>query len=66
VKPLEGDERMEANLRYRRKREDKRFYDDVKIIVDEFADGSDDMIHPWSINIVEGMNNFFTKFLPKD
>jgi hypothetical protein len=66
VKPLEGDERMEANLRYRRKREDKRFYDDVKTIVDEFADGSDEMIHPWSSDIVEGMNKFFTKFLPKD
>jgi hypothetical protein len=36
VKPLKGDERMEADLRYRRKREDKRFYDDVKTIVDEF------------------------------
>jgi hypothetical protein len=66
VQPLEGDERIEANLRYRRKREDKRFYDDVKTIVDEFADGSDDMIHPWSSDIVEGMNKFFTKFLPKD
>jgi hypothetical protein len=66
VKPLEGDERREADLRYRRKREDKRFYDDVKTIVDEFADGSDDMIHPWSSDIVEGMNKFFTKFLPKD
>jgi hypothetical protein len=66
VQLLEGDERMEANLRYRRKREDKRFYDDVKKIVDRFADGSDDMIHPWSSDIVEGMNKFFTKFLPKD
>jgi hypothetical protein len=66
VKPLEGDERREADLRYRRKREDKRFYDNVKTIVDEFADGSDDMIHPWSSDIVEGMNKFFTKFLPKD
>jgi hypothetical protein len=66
VQPLEGDERMGANLRYRRKREDKRFYDNVKTIVDEFADGSDDMIHPWSSDIVEGMNKFFTKFLPKD
>jgi hypothetical protein len=24
------------------------------------------MIHPWSSDIVEGMNKFFTKFLPKD
>jgi hypothetical protein len=66
VHALVGDERIEANLRYRRKREDKRFYDDVKTIVDLFADGSGDMIHPWSSEIVEGMNRFFTKFLPKD
>jgi hypothetical protein len=65
VHALVGDERIEVNLRYRRKREDKRFYDDVKTIVDEFADGSGDMIHPWSSDIVEGMNRFFTKFLPK-
>jgi hypothetical protein len=52
VKPLEGDERREADLRYRRKREEKRFHYDVKTIVDEFANGSDDMIHPWSSDIV--------------
>jgi hypothetical protein len=66
VRPLTGVDRQEANLRYRRKREEQIFYENVKTIVDEFADGSDDMIHPWSSDIVEGMNKFFTKFLPKD
>jgi hypothetical protein len=36
------------------------------LIVDEFADNSADMLHGWSTDMVEGMNKFFTKFLPKD
>jgi hypothetical protein len=36
------------------------------VIVDEFAEGADDMLHGWSTDIVEGTNKFFTKFLPKD
>jgi hypothetical protein len=36
------------------------------VIVDEFAEGADDMLHGWSTDIVEGFNKFFTKFLPKD
>jgi hypothetical protein len=36
------------------------------VIVDEFAEGAEDMLHGWSTDIVEGTNKFFTKFLPKD
>jgi hypothetical protein len=36
------------------------------VIVDEFAEGADDMLHGWSTDIVEGFNKLFTKFLPKD
>jgi hypothetical protein len=34
------------------------FYNDVKLIVDEFAEGADDMLHGWSTDIVEGTNIF--------
>jgi hypothetical protein len=68
VKPLVGDERTSHQLKYRNKevKGGKQFYDDVKLIVDEFADNSADMLHGWSTDMVEGMNKFFTKFLPKD
>jgi hypothetical protein len=42
-----------------------KFYLDVKEIVVKFAEQSSDMLHGWSSDIVEGMNKFFTKFLPK-
>jgi hypothetical protein len=42
------------------------FYEGVKLIVDEFADNSADMLHGWLTDMVEGMNKFFTKFLAKD
>jgi hypothetical protein len=68
VRDLEGPERKEADLKYREKHTSngKTFYDDVKVIVDEFAEGADDMLRGWSTDIVEGTNKFFTKFLPKD
>jgi hypothetical protein len=68
VKALEGEERATQSLKYRNKdsKGGGTFYRDVKEIVDEFAENSEDMIHGWSSNIVEGMNKFFTKFLPKD
>jgi hypothetical protein len=68
ARDLEGLEREEADLKYREKNTSngKTFYDDVRVIVDEFAEGADDMLHGWSTDIVEGFNKFFTKFLPKD
>jgi spore cortex formation protein SpoVR/YcgB (stage V sporulation) len=66
--PLEGEERKISDLRYRNKETSQglKFYLDVKDIVVEFAEQSADMLHGWSSDIVEGMNRFFTKFLPKD
>jgi hypothetical protein len=68
VRDLEGTERKEADLNYREKitSDSKTFYDDVRVIVDEFAEGANDMLHGWSTDIIEGTNKFFTKFLPKD
>jgi hypothetical protein len=56
-------------LKYRNKdvKGGKKFYVDVRDIVDEFTENSEDMLHRWSTGMVEGMmNKFFTKFLPKD
>jgi hypothetical protein len=68
VKPLVGDERTSQQLKYRNKevKGGQQLYDDVQLIVDEFADNSADMLHGWSMDMVEGMNKFFTKFLTKD
>jgi hypothetical protein len=68
VKPLEGEERKISDLRYRNKETPQglQFYLDVKKIVVKFAEQSAGMLHGWSSDIVEGMNKFFTKFLPKD
>jgi hypothetical protein len=68
VKLMVGEEREVSNLRYRNKDTPQglKFYLDVKEIVAEFAEQSANMLHGWSSDIVEGMNRFFTKFLPKD
>jgi hypothetical protein len=68
VRSLEGEERKISDLGYRNKETPQglKFYLDVKDIVVEFAEQSADMLHGWSSDIVEGMNKFFTKFLPKD
>jgi hypothetical protein len=67
VRDLRGLEREEADLKYRGKNtsDGTKFYNDVRVIVDEFAEGADDMLHGWSTDIVEGFNKFFTKFLPQ-
>jgi hypothetical protein len=66
VKNLEGPERQEAMLKYRCKVINAAFYLQVKELFDEFYKLLDEMMHGWDTNIVEGMNKFFTKFLPKD
>jgi hypothetical protein len=68
VRPLEGEERVKQALKYRNKdcKGGKKFYQDTKEIIDEFAERSADMVHSWTSDIVEGLNKFFTKFLPKD
>jgi hypothetical protein len=68
VKTLEGEERKISDLRYRNKETPQglKFYLDIKDILVEFAEQSADMLHGWSSDIVEGMNKFFTKLLPKD
>jgi hypothetical protein len=38
----------------------------LKFIFDEFYESLEEMIHKWDTNIIEGMNKFFMKFLPKD
>jgi hypothetical protein len=67
VRDLEGPERKEADLKYREKNtsDGKKFYGDVRVIINEFAEGADNMLHGWSTDMVEGTNKFFTKFLPK-
>jgi hypothetical protein len=67
VKLLEGEERKISDLRYRNKETPQglKFYLVVKDMVVEFAEQSANMLHGWSSDIVEGMNKFFTKFLPK-
>jgi hypothetical protein len=54
---LVGDEWASQQLKYRNKdvKGGKQFYDDVKEIVDEFADNLADMLHRWSTDMVEGM-----------
>jgi hypothetical protein len=66
VKPLEGKELEEAKLNYRCKTKNALFYSQVKKIFEEFYEQLEEMLHCWDTNIVEGMNKFFTKFLPKD
>jgi hypothetical protein len=68
VRTLEGEARKISDLRYRNKETPQRFnlYLDVKAIVVKFAEQSADMLHGWSSDIVEGMNKYFTKLLPKD
>jgi hypothetical protein len=66
VKGLEGEALEEAKLKYRCKEKNNSFYLQVKVIFDEFYGGLHEMMHKWDTNIVEGLNKFFTKFLPKD
>jgi hypothetical protein len=66
VRNLEGPERQEVMLKYRCKEKNVVFYLQVKALFDEFYKLLDEMMHEWDTNIVEGMNKFFTKFLPKD
>jgi hypothetical protein len=66
VKNLEGDELEEAMLKYRSKETNGAFYLQVKALFEEFYALLHEMLHEWDTNIVEGLNKFFTKFLPKD
>ncbi len=66
VKDLLGREKELAMLNYRSKNLNPIFYLQVKVLFEQFYTGLDKMLHAWDTNIVEGMNKFFTKFLPKD
>jgi hypothetical protein len=66
VKNLVGREREEVELKYRSKQLKGFFYLQVKTLFDEFYPLLAEMLHDWDTNIVEGMNKFVTKFLPKD
>jgi hypothetical protein len=66
VKNLTGEERREAMLNYRCKVKNSVFYLQVKELFEEFYQMLEEMMHEWDTNTVEGMNKFFTKFLPKD
>jgi hypothetical protein len=66
VKNLEGNELVEAKLKYRSKDTNKGFYLQVIALFEEFYVLLDEMLHEWDTNIVEGLNKFFTKFLHKD
>jgi hypothetical protein len=66
LKKLAGDELEQEKLKYRCKEKNKQFYLQVKKIFEDFYLQLDEMLHEWDTNIVEGMNKFFTKFLPKD
>ncbi len=63
---MDGAELAEAKLKYRSKEKNNKFYLQVKKIFEDFYGQLDEMLHEWDTNIVEGMNKFFTKFLPKD
>ena len=66
VKNLEGNELVEAKLKYRSKDTNEGFYLQVLTLFKEFFVLLDEMLHQWDTNIVEGLNKFFTKFLHKD
>jgi spermidine/putrescine-binding protein len=59
-----GDERASQQLKYRNKevKGGKQFYEDVNVIVDEFADNSADMLHGWSTDMAEGMKSSSPSF----
>jgi hypothetical protein len=63
---LEGEELEEAKVKYRCKEKNNKFYLQVKALFEEFYGGLEEMMHQWDTNIVEGLNKFFTNFLPKD
>jgi hypothetical protein len=66
VKTLKGKELEEAKLQYRCKEKNNKFYLQVKELFESFYELLEEMLHGWDTNIVEGMNQFFTKFLPKN
>jgi hypothetical protein len=66
VKNLVGQEREEAELKYRSNEKNAFFYLQVKQLFNELYALLEEMLHEWDTNIMEGMNNCFTKFLPKD
>jgi hypothetical protein len=66
VKNLEGNELVEAKLKYRSKDTNEGFYLQVIALFEEFYVLLGEMLHQWDTNIVEGLNKFFTKFLHKD
>jgi hypothetical protein len=66
LKKLKEKELEEAMLKYRCKVKNAIFYSQVKELFEEFYKLLKEMLHEWDTNIVEGMNKFFTKFLPKD
>jgi hypothetical protein len=66
VKNLDGNELVEAKLKYRSKYTKEGFYLQVIALFEEFYVLLDEMLHEWDTNIVEGLNKFLTKFLHKD
>ena len=66
LKPLTGEALATAKLNYRCKVKNEKFYLQVKELFTEFDLLLEEMLHEWDTNIVEGMNKFFCKFLPKD
>jgi primosomal replication protein N len=66
VKSLQGTKLVEAMLKYRSKEINNQFYLQVKTLFEEFYLLLNEMLQEWDTNIVEGLTNFFMKFLPKD
>jgi CRISPR/Cas system CSM-associated protein Csm2 small subunit len=66
VKGLHRKEREDAMLKYRSEVKNAFFYLQVKELFEQFYQLLKEMLHECDTNIVEGMNTFFCKFLPKD
>jgi hypothetical protein len=62
VKNLEGNELVEAKLKYRL----KVFLLTSNSLIGRIHVLLDEMLHEWDTNIAEGLNKFFTRVLHKD
>ena len=65
-KNLEGEELEEAKLQYQCKEKNVVFYLQVRELFVDFYKLLEEMLHGWDMNIIEGINPFFTKFLSKN